>query len=319
MYFGKRKIVLLVGWLAAALISLAVAGCSVPVEQGQAPADLRIAVTGGVETIPLIAAGELGLFPAEGITVELIKTAGWRETDLYLQSGAVHGALTGLSSLFRLQEQGFLVMAASESGAAYSLLAAPEQGDSLNALPNMKVALSDNPEELFFLEELLLEYDLALTDLQLEIAADSTLALGAFLGNAAAAVLLPRHLEPEALAEGAVVISGSRATDLCGGVITFSGEALQQKEEQVASFYRAYSEAIRLLNQGSVDLGDLALTDWGYPEAFIFGGWPAMEEPRAVSREKFHIALRWYRKQGQPESSSPVYEGVIWRGLSRSD
>ena len=127
------------------------------------------------------------------------------------------------------------MMATSLSGADYLLTAAPEKSDSFAALLNVAVALSDDPHELYLLESLLRENELDLTGVQLEIVSNPAAALKAFLEQRAAAVFLPRHLAAQALAAGAVEMSGSGEQSL--PAVQFSSPvALQEKRRRLLPF-----------------------------------------------------------------------------------
>ncbi|NLY39874.1 MAG: ABC transporter substrate-binding protein [Firmicutes bacterium] len=299
------------------LLFALVAGCggngTVEQEEAVEPVDLSIAAAEGVAVLPLLVAREMELFLDQGIRVELIKAGGVENPEIYLCSGAADGALSDLFSLIRLQEQGFFVMATSLSGADYLLAAAPEKSGSFAALHNVPVALSDDLNELYLLEKLLREHELDLTAVQLAIASRPEDALAAYLEERAAAAFLPRHLAAQALAAGAVVMGGGEEEKPAAGVILFTGEALQQKEDQIAAFYRAYSAAVRRLNEGLVDFNLLPLAEWGL-QALLEGEHAiACPEAEAVSRDAFLDALNWYMAHEQLETRPVVYEGAVWQ------
>lgn len=294
----------------AAVITAFATGCLAPETEDVGEVDLRVAVPVGVEAVPLIVALEGGYF--EGASVELLQASGPAEMEILLQSGAVDGAAGSLFSLVRLQEQGFLVLATSVSAADYVLVTAAGEADSIADPAGTTIAVSEEAFEQYLLETLLVRQELDPSELEYYPTLNSVQALEGFRQKKAAAVFLPRHLGEEALRDGAVIVVSTLEQDLPGGVILFSGEALQDKEDSIQLFYQGYLQALELLNRGEAFDLSFLVEKWGYPEWWLEGIPGSLALPRLLARDEVNGALAWYKVNEELEALL-VYEGLIWR------
>ncbi len=285
-------------------------GCEVPETENFVEADLRVAVPAGVETVPLAVALEGGYF--EGVFVDLVPVSGPTEMETLLQSGAVDGAVSNLFSLVKLQEQGFLVLAASVSAADYMVVRAAGEADLITDLAGMTLAVSEESYEQYLLEAVIQRYDLDPSDLEYYPTTNSVQALKGLGQKETTAAFLPRHLGEEALKDGALFVSSTLEQDLPGGVMIFSGEALQNKEDSIQLFYQGYLQTLEVLNSGETYDFSFLGEKWDYPEWWLEGISGSFALPRVLARDEVNAALAWYKENEEVETVA-VYEALIWR------
>ncbi len=301
----------------ALLLTVLVAGCEGIEDTGQASLDLKIAVTPGIEAVPLFIALEEELFEAAGIAIELVLLEDNETVERALRAGAVDGGLGSIFSLFRMQEQGFLVMASSSSGIDYLLVASTSYSDSFENLSEAQVVLPEGVMERFLLEELLRGEGLEADEMKIREENNGGKALEAFIEGRADAVFLPRILGEEAVAGGGVSMASTLEMELTGGVIIFSGEALQEREEEINLFYESYSKAVETINKADLEHLVYLWDKHGFPKGWLDHRAALFQELRPVTPEDVSNSLAWFQAN-EEFNSAPVFEGLVWRRLSEN-
>ncbi|HOL17954.1 MAG TPA: hypothetical protein PLY40_06670 [Bacillota bacterium] len=296
-------------WIVLLASVLGAAGCAAPQgEAGEREPDLRVAVTMGPEALPLLAAFEGGYF--EDVLVEPVPVAGRGEALVLFQSGAVDGGTGGLFTVAGLQGMGFLVFATSTSGADYILVTGPAEGEE--GRPGPAVALREDQDELYLLEALLEKLEAEPAEREYHFTRDSAQALEALRLGHAGAAFLPRPAAEYTLPERAAISGSTLEHDLPGGIIFFSGEALQEKEPQIRAFYQGCRAAVQALNDGEPAVLAPLVEKWGFPEAWREGLPFSLPGPRALTLDEAAAALAWLAAR-EPDAAIPASESLIWR------
>lgn len=288
--------------------ALGAAGCAAPPRKVEEGPDLRVAVTMGPEAVPLLAAYEGGYF--ENVLVEPVPVADRGEALVLLQSGAIDGGIGCLFTLAELQGLGFLGFATSVSGADYILVTGPAVGEG--DLSGLAIALREDLYALYLLEALLEKLEADPVEREYHFTRDSAQALEALRLGKAGAAFLPRPVAENMLPERAAISGSTLEHELPGGIIFFSGEALQEKEAQIRAFYRGCRAAVQALNEGDLAVMDPLVEKWGFPEAWREGLPFLLPGPRAFTRDEAAAALAWLATR-ESAPAIPASESLIWR------
>lgn len=318
MQANKDLILCLVKGLLVFVFGLALwgSGCGHEESGGGERPDLVIAVTPGLESLPLIAARDEDFFAKEGVSVELRMAKDYSEVEILLRSGAVDGGLGSFLSLPRLQGEGFFVMASSRAEQYYLLFVSPGFYNSLEEDKEVAVSFSGDLPELYLLEKLLA---VVVEEQELEGAEPIYIrkecpqqALSGFKEGNAAGVFIPGRLKEEALAAGGEIAISSLEARLTSGAVLFLGEVLQKKKVQVELFYRGYHEAVKFLNSlESAALIKVLDQHVSNAELPAFSRQNPFREPRAFNRDEVNELLAWL-KERTGIGGGNGFEAMVW-------
>ena len=231
--------------MAAAMLAAGATGCA-----GKKDSTIRIGVMPSENILPIVYADEAGLFEENGVDVEVVIFKSAVDRDAALQAGELDGVASDMLSTIFLNDAGF------------------DLKITANDITNFKVisvtdASSDTPRTIGMSKSTVVEY---ISDKYIASAG------GEFTPTYVSAV--PVRLEllnnkeldmatlPEPLAsvpEGSTVVATSNDMDLYPGVHMFSSDAIASKD--IKAFYRAYDEAVDVINNSDISQFKTILTD----------------------------------------------------------
>jgi NitT/TauT family transport system substrate-binding protein len=282
---------------------------------------LQLAVLPVLNTMPLFVAQELGLFEAEGVSVELLPFESARDQSLALQSEQVDGANTDMMVLTLLVNSGleikavrhdaftegypfFAVVAGAESGIedTEGLLAALEAGE-------VQIAISNNTIIEYLTTAMLraagYEPD---RDTYVEIAAIPVRLEQLAQGTIPAATLPEPLVTLAAGIQGGTVILDDTSIDFSPTVLVFGQATLDEKPDAVAAFLRAYEDAVELINENP---DDFRYTEIRVPdpvrETYVV---PQFLTARVPSEDQAQLVMDWMIERGMIDEVVP-YERLV--------
>lgn len=281
------------------------------------PQSLRVGMMPAVNSIPLIVAESEGYFASEGVAVELEMFHNQLYRETALQTGRIDGSVSDLINAINAAAGGFALQVTSVSDGLFALVSAP--GSRIRSLEDWKAA-APRPVQVGLLQDSIIFYS-AERILQAygvdprTIAPISTLQVPTRMEMVVAgqieAAMLPEPMTRVAMARGAHLIADSSVMDHTPGVLLFTPQAVSDKAEQIAAFYRAYDRAVRAINAGPDHFRRLIVDAGGFPpmvrDSMVI---PRFQSARVPTEDEFEDVVEWMRQKGLLDGSVD-YRSVI--------
>jgi NitT/TauT family transport system substrate-binding protein len=221
-----------------------------------APRELRVALLPIIDSFPYHVAQQEGLFDAADLRVEGLAVSSAVNRDQLMQSGEIDGMLNELMTTANFNRQTSrvkivaVVRAADQDHPLFRILGAP--GSSLRNprdLSGIPIGISRNTI-IEYVTDRLLQHSAIPADAVRKVSVPSIPERYQLLmqGQLTAATL-PDPLAQSAMASGAVLLIDDRAiAGVSLSVLSFTNEALHQKEEAVKRFLAAWNQAAERIN-----------------------------------------------------------------------
>ena len=292
----KIMLVFLAVWLA-----VVIAGCGGEQKadhdpkQGQVQ-NLRIGLMPDVDSIPFLIAQEKGYFREEGVSVTLEHFKSAMERDSALQSGKLDGVVSDMLAEAFAKSGGFDTVITSLTTGSYKLVINKnEPAASVRDLKNKDVAISKNTIIDYVTDRILTDGGLAAADMNKIVIPQIPARLEMLKNNKIAAATLPEPMATIAVKNGAKVLKSSEQLALNPGVLIFTTQAVNEREEQIRAMYRAYNKAIDYLAAEPVEnYVDLLISKGGFPNdvkgALVL---PQYKKPAAPDQKDIDDVVAW--------------------------
>lgn len=267
--------------------------------QGGGP--LVIGVLPDVDSIPLIIAEAQGYFKEQGVEVRLEHFKSAVERDSALQSGKIDGAVSDILAAAFANDGGFKVKITSRTDGTYKLLTGKEK--NINEVAKIKgrdIALSTNTIIEYATDKILEKYGIDPGDVNKVAVPQIPARLEMLQNGKIDAATLPDPLATLAVKNGARVIESTDRLGINPGVLLFTQQALEKKENEIKAFYKAYNEAVGYLKQNEKSAYiDTVVEKAGFPED-VKGAiaLPEYTEAELPSKEDFDGVMDWLVKKG---------------------
>lgn len=228
---------------------------------------LRIGVMYSADIIPLALAKDRGLDEKHGFTLDMRVFSSARDRDAALQAGELDGVFTDLVGICLYREAGLDLKITGMTDGDYLLLAGKDSGiRTLEEAAGASIAISENTLIEYALDAILAANGYDADYLKKETVPRIPDRLELLRTGKIPLCLLPEPFSAIARKDGAVPLGSANGIGLYPAVSAFSGEALA-RSETIAAFYRAYDEAVELLNNSPVSaFEDVVIRDAGFPE-----------------------------------------------------
>ena len=223
--------------------------------QSVAETVIRMGTLPVVDTLPLIAAQEEGLFKEQGIKLDIIPFQSALERDAALQAGKLDGYFGDLLNTLLLigsgREIGVVTQAyhTSPDHRMFGLAVSEKSGvTSLEGMKGRHAAISRATVIEYVLDSLLEAKGLAPDYVVKDEIKKIPIRLQMLLANQVDAALLPEPLLSLAEMKGARVAADDRVLDMTLTVIALDRKLKEREPDLVSRFKTAYSEAVRRIN-----------------------------------------------------------------------
>lgn len=261
--------------------------------------DLTVGMMPAVNSIPLIIADEAGFFSREGISVDLVMFTSQLNRESALQTHQVDGTISDLINAVQGISNKLKVKVTSRSNGMFSLLTSPSSDitsikDWVSAGRTIKTGLLENSIIYYVTEKMLLLQKADPDTIDLVNTVNVPGRMEMLLADKIEAACLPEPVARAAAFRGARIIADTRIMNHTPGVLLFTQKAIDDKDDAIAAFYRAYNEAVNLLNEDK----------YAYREQVVKRG----KFPDIV---KDNMILPQYTRAAVP-SASEVGEVVNW-------
>ena len=288
---------LLVMMMAAVLVlSALVAGCGSQQAEKKELQGIAIGLMPDIDSVPIIIAEEKGYFAEEGLKVDIQKFKSAMDRDAALQSGNLDGAISDMLAVAFAKAGGFDVKVTSYTDGTYKLIAGKGDGDvKPQDLAGKDVAVSKNTIIEYVTDRIMASQNMPEDSINKVVIPQIPTRLEMLQSGKLAAATLPEPMGSIAIANGCRFVTDSEEMGVNPGVMMFTAKAASDKKAELQAFYRAYSKAVKCLNEHPQDeYMDLVIEKSGFPDA-----------------AKAALKLPQYREAGLP-AEKDVSECINW-------
>ena len=285
----------------------------------KAGTQLKVALLPILDVFPFYVAQKEGYFEEAGIDVKAVPVTSGLERDQLMQSGAIDGMLTEMTTTASFNRLRHLVQIVRVARVAYPkyplfrLLSAPGSGlNAPRALSGVPIAVSKNTIIEYVTDRLLAAYGLK----QKEIIKQSVPIIPEryhlLMQGQIKAAMLPDPLAKSALESGAgLVADDSTHTRLSVSVLSFSVDTLAAKGDIVRRFLKAWDRAASRINEDPDAYRTLLLKRIRVPKniqkTYVIPPYPRNEVP---DEDQWKDVIDWMIQKGLLKTNLPYRASV---------
>ena len=240
-------------------------------EQDNDETHLYIGVMSSMDYLPLAVAQENGFFEKEGISVDINKFYSANERDAAFQSENLDGTILDYTGAAIQRAGGINLKLTSQCDGSFVLIAGEESGvTTIPDLVDKRLAVSRNTVIDFCTDFLLQAANISPDYVEKVEINKIPLRLEMLRNGKIDATMLPDPFATIALQSGGKRIIDINDMDLRVTGIAFHDEVIAAKVGAIKSFYRAYNQAIELIDsKPSSDFNDLLIAEIGVPSELV--------------------------------------------------
>jgi len=268
-------------------------GDRIDITEGEKP-PLKIGLMPTMDSVAIATAYELGFFDSQGLKVELISFSSARDRDSAFQAGALDGATVDLIAVGLFNESGKPIRATSVTTAHFTLIGQPQYED-IESLAGGSVLISSNTAIDFVLDQMLHAFDLPYDHIVREEVGNIPTRFEMVRAGQAQAALISEPFATMAGADGLSIISDTFQIDFNPFVLAFSLDVIENRTDDLHSFYIAYNEAVEFLNTNLVETHLEVIVDLiGFPEEVVdYIQTPTFLRSTLPSYEIIEVVRQW--------------------------
>lgn len=302
----KKYIAVLAAALLVAAAALFSAGCAG--DDKSEDKTIKFGVLPIMDNLPFWVAAREGYFEDEGVDVELVPFDSAMVRDSAISSGEVDGALGDILALVALNNGGTPVKAVAvgqgvtaEEG-RFALLTAPDSGlTDPGQLKNVEIAVSLNTIIEYVTDRMLQDAGLQPGEIKKTSMAKIPARLEALLNGEIKAAVLPDP--PAAIAElrGANLVLDDTYDNITQTIIYFRAKTLENKPEAVKALMRAYTRAVRDIQNQPEEYHNLLVEKARVPRELLeqpgkTGLKVVFSEPVLPAEEDLREVMAWMKE-----------------------
>jgi len=260
------------------------------------------------DSVPFYVAQQDGLYEKEQLTVELVTFLSALERDSALAAGAIDGAITDpVGALLFDKGRGLLKITSlclgkTPAEGIFAILASPKSGiTNVEALKGVEIAVSSATIIEYVTDRLLESQGFEADEIKKIEVKKMPIRMQMLLSDSVQAATLPEPLASIAAGKGArILITDSSSTEsLSQTVIVFRTEALTKKKEAIARFFKAYENAVQVINSQPESYRSLFVEKGRIPpflaEQYTIPTYPV---PEPFSRTLYDPVIEWLSAKG---------------------
>ncbi|MDR2900680.1 MAG: ABC transporter substrate-binding protein [Treponema sp.] len=256
---------------------------------------LRLAILPDADSLPFMLARDEGFFNAEGVDVELVTFYNPQERDAAIQAGKVDGAVSDLLAAALFSAGGFDTKITSLTDGRYGIVASPSfKNKSLESLRGKKIGLSLHTIIQYSVDYLLKNSGIDVTEYEAVSIPRMPIRMEMVLTGQIDAAALPEPLLTAAIQRGAVLLASTDTVNIDAGVLIFSEKILNERLNDVRSFYRAYEKAAEKINSHPDNYRQYLVDKASFPnevkDAYRFISY---RKPMLPATDQIENALSW--------------------------
>lgn len=268
----------LVTLLSMLLVLALTAGCAQneqPEGQtGNVPAKLKIGSLTNEENLPMLVAQEKGYFAAENLEVEVVPMQSPVESQSAFQSGELDGMMTDIMIALMLKDSGedlritSIALGSTPQEGRFAIVAAPNSDiQTLQDLKGKSIGISDNSIIEYVTDGILAQAGMNPSDVEKTTVPKIPVRVEMLLNNQIDAITVPDPHISNAVAWGArVVADDTTGENLSQSVYVMTQQALIDKTDAIAGFYKGYAKAAEDINADPDQFRGLLVSNCNIPE-----------------------------------------------------
>ncbi len=260
------------------------------------------------DSVPFWVAEQEQFYRSQGVEVELIPFLSALERDAALAAGAIDGAISDpLGAILFDRGSGRLKITALGLGktpaeGVFAILAAPQSGITrIEQLKGVDIAVSNATIIEYVTDRLLDNQGFKPAEIRKIEVKKMPIRMQMLLSNAVPAATLPEPLASIAAGKGAKVLLTDRSSShsLSQTVIIFRAASMDEKQDAVRKFFRAYAAAVDSIN-ATPDKYRALFLEKGRIPAFMADSYaiPVYPAPEPFSRDLYRPIIRWAAAKG---------------------
>ena len=299
------------------IILIAAATYIVITPSGQTDDKIRIGVLPVIDTLPLYAAQERGLFQQAGLNVELLAFGSALERDTAMTAGAIDGYFGDMVNTLLLKESGQDVKVitvdyhTSPQYRMFGIVASPNNNvTDINATQGMTVAYSSTTVTEYVLDNILEEKNMTGKLVKTELKA-IPIRYQALMQNQVQLAIMPEPYVTQAILGGAHLVADDRTINITATVIGMKSGFISSHMEEMKKFLTVYNDTVRSINQDPSQYFDVLEKDIHFPKeleaVYIF---PVLSQIALPSVQEFQKVHDWMAGKGLV-GNSITYEMVV--------
>lgn len=224
-----------------------------------------------MDYLPLAVAQENGFFKKEGVNITIHKFYSANERDAAFQSENLDGTILDYTGAAIQLAGGVKLKITSQCDGTFVLIAGKDSGvKSVNDLEGKHLAVSRNTVIDFCTDLVLQKAGIGLDDIEKVEINKIPLRLEMLRNGKIDATMLPDPFATLALQDGNRSIIDIRELDLHVTGIAFHEKVIEQNSKTINSFYRAYNQAVVLLNSEPANsFHSILISDIGIPAELV--------------------------------------------------
>ncbi len=304
-----------------AIILVATAAFIVTSPKGQTTEKIRIGVLPVIDTLPLYAAQERGLFQQAGLNVELVQFGSALERDSALVAGSIDGYFGDMVNtlLLKSSDQDVKVITidyhTNPQCRMFGLLASPSNNvTDINATQGMSVATSSATVTEYVLDNILAENNMTgkITKTEVKVL---PIRYQSLMQNSVQLAILPEPYVTQAIQGGAHLVADDRTINITATVIGMKAGYITSHAGDMKKFLNVYNDTVRSINLDPTKYYDVLEKYINFPaELESEYSFQILSSISLPSIEEFQKVHDWMTEKGIL-SKSIGYDTVIAKEL----
>ena len=306
-----------------ALVLVATAAYIVASPAAKANDTIRIGVLPVIDTLPLYAAQEKGLFQQAGLNVTLVQFNSALERDSALIAGSIDGYFGDMVNTILLRSNGQDVQVvtvdyhSSPAHRMFGLVASPANNiTDINQTGGMQVATSSATVTEYVLDDILAENNMT-GKLTKTVVSAIPIRYQTLMQNQVPLAIMPEPYVTQALQAGAHLVADDRSLNITATVIGMKAGFISGHQDEMRTFLTVYNESVRSINLDPSQYDNVLEKDIHFPAALEANYWfPVLSSVSLPSLHDFQKVQDWMI--GKNIISTPIdYDSVVASELYR--
>lgn len=316
--------------MAMILVLTVVTGCAQnspvkPVDNSQQAESntLKIGSLTIEENLPLLVAEKNGYFAGENVKLELVPFQSPVELQSAYQSGQLDGMITDLMIAALLKSSGedlrvtSIALGATPQEGRFAIVASPKSNiKTVQDLKGKSIGISSNSIIEYVTDGLLQEGGVNPSEVKKTTVAKIPLRLEMLLNNQIDAITVPDPQISYTVAQGAKIIAeDTKGENLSQSVMLYASKALNNKNDAVSHFYKAYAKAVDDINQKPDQYKDLLVKNVNVPEN-VADSYKVQHfsKPQLPSEKDVNNVITWLKNKNLLKNEI-IYQDFVKTGL----
>ncbi|MCD6492698.1 MAG: ABC transporter substrate-binding protein [Archaeoglobaceae archaeon] len=293
--------------------------CCIQGQEKKEMKELKVGILPIEDSLPIVVAKNEGIFEKYGLNVKIITFQSALERDTALTAKEIDATIADPIAVILLNNAGYKIKIVSlclgknpEEG-VFAILASPNSSiNSIEDLNGKTIAISSNTIIEYVTDKLLSYYKVKANKIEVK---QIPLRLQMLLDNKIDAATLPEPLASFAVYRGAkLIVSDAMLNEsISQTVIVFRENYIEENEDAVKNFIKAYNDAVSIINSNPEKYKDLFVEIARVPkpiaEHYAMPKYPNAEQ---FPKKFYDECLEWAKNKGLVEKEID-YDKIVYK------